>query len=560
MSIQNRTVNLGLVLETFNPLPIADALPSPPPPPSFIKGEKKVVKRKKGRRRCNARTTASHSSRTSQIPNLGLQRKIQQRPSHSRRDDFVMKNTDSHRGLVANTVGKSLLLPKDMVSWQENNFERLIENLKRHSMLSIQGIFEVSSKLLETEHLLREALGENALLKELEKMASSWIQAAKSNHKSATRAAMKKAEYEGQAYYDQGFNEATESLKSQLGRECNHCFLQGWDLTQLLEFSLPLTRSVDPEGRDEDFLVITGNWRNPIFRCPLTPRKPDKELTENKTEFVERKTVEYLLKKLFFVDCRGYPRSAPILSDYVPSYNTFQDKHSTPPPTADALPSLPPPPGFIKGEKKVAKRKRGEEDVTQEQQLVIPAEPLKSPILASKEKSNTDRATRKGRTVDRDDSIMKNKDDHGGLMANAVGKSLLLPKDMASWQENNSEHLIENLKCHSVLSIQGIFEVSSRLLETEHLLCEALGENALLKELEKTTSTWIQAVDSNHKSVEAGLKSVQRQASRAAVKQAEEEGQAYYDQGFNEATESLKSQLGRECNCCFLQGWDLTQL
>jgi hypothetical protein len=51
------------------------------------------------------------------------------------RDDFVMKNTNSHRGLVANTIGKSLLLPKDMVSWQENNFERLIENLKRHSML-----------------------------------------------------------------------------------------------------------------------------------------------------------------------------------------------------------------------------------------------------------------------------------------------------------------------------------------------------------------------------------------------------------------------------------------
>ncbi len=42
-----------------------------------------------------------------------------------------------------------------------------------------------------------------------------------------TRAAVKKAEDEGQVYYDQGFNEATESLKSQLGRECNHCFLQG---------------------------------------------------------------------------------------------------------------------------------------------------------------------------------------------------------------------------------------------------------------------------------------------------------------------------------------------
>ena len=41
-----------------------------------------------------------------------------------------------------------------------------------------------------------------------------------------------------------------------------------------------------------------------------------------------------------------------------------------------------------------------------------------------------------------------------------------------------------------------------------------------------------------------------------AVKKAKEEGQAYYDQGFDEAMESLKSQLRRECNCCFLQGFD----
>jgi hypothetical protein len=46
---------------------------------------------------------------------------------------------------------------------------------------------------------------------------------------------------------------------------------------------------------------------------------------------------------------------------------------------------------------------------------------------------------------------MKNKDSHGGLVTDAVGKSLLLPKDMASRQENNSKCLIENLKLHSVL-------------------------------------------------------------------------------------------------------------
>ena len=101
--------------------------------------------------------------------------------------------------------------------------------------------------------------------------------------------------------------------------------------------------------------------------------------------------------------------------------------------------------------------------------------------------------------------------------------------------------------------------MSSRLLEIKCLLREALGENALLKELEKTASTRIQAIESNHKSAEAGLKSAQRQvkqfkkkynvefdkvfelrvenknilaeleAFRVTVKKAKDEGQVYYD-------------------------------
>ena len=50
-----------------------------------------------------------------------------------------------------------------------------------------------------------------------------------------------------------------------------------------------------------------------------------RNLPRRKTEFVERKTVEYLLKKPCFVDCRGFPCSTPILLEYVPSYNSFQD-------------------------------------------------------------------------------------------------------------------------------------------------------------------------------------------------------------------------------------------
>ena len=66
--------------------------------------------------------------------------------------------------------------------------------------------------------------------------------------------------------------------------------------------------------------------------------------------------------------------------------------------------------------------------------------------------------------------------------------------------------------------------MSSRLLEIERILREALGENALLKELKKTASTRIQAVESNHKSAEAGLKSTQRQ-----VKQFKKEYNAEFD-------------------------------
>ena len=46
------------------------------------------------------------------------------------------------------------------------------------------------------------------------------------------------------------------------------------------------------------------------------------------------------------------------------------------------------------------------------------------------------------------------------------------------------------------------------------------------------------------------------EAARAEVKKTEDAAQAYYDWGFEEATESLKSQLAKECNSCFLQGWD----
>uniref|UniRef100_A0A2N9HCE6 Uncharacterized protein n=1 Tax=Fagus sylvatica TaxID=28930 RepID=A0A2N9HCE6_FAGSY len=78
------------------------------------------------------------------------------------------------------------------------------------------------------------------------------------------------------------------------------------------------------KGRDEDFLVITGNWQNPYINCPLKPGVPDKEFTAKRVELVERKTVEHLLKRPCFIDSGGRPRAASVLLDYVPSYKSFQ--------------------------------------------------------------------------------------------------------------------------------------------------------------------------------------------------------------------------------------------
>jgi chromosome segregation ATPase len=94
-----------------------------------------------------------------------------------------------------------------------------------------------------------------------------------------------------------------------------------------------------------------------------------------------------------------------------------------------------------------------------------------------------------------------------------------------------------------------------------------------LHDLEKTASTRIQAAESRHKSAEAGLMTAERQVkeltakldreinhscelraeisdlkaevdeARAGVQKAEDTAQAYYDQGFEEAVDSLKSQL-----------------
>ncbi len=125
------------------------------------------------------------------------------------------------------------------------------------------------------------------------------------------------------------------------------------------------------------------------------------------------------------------------------------------------------------------KRKRGEEqsDDAGGQEGSSPSQPPKAKA-PKKGKSKNDRALQKAagqvpqrhkhrndskqpwicaflfddRTVDEGDSVLKSgKDVRGGQVAEAVGKTLLLPKDMKVWQEKRSKHMLENLKRDSIL-------------------------------------------------------------------------------------------------------------
>uniref|UniRef100_A0A2N9FR87 Uncharacterized protein n=1 Tax=Fagus sylvatica TaxID=28930 RepID=A0A2N9FR87_FAGSY len=294
------------------------------------------------------------------------------------------------------------------------------------------------------------------------------------------------------------------------------------------------------KGRDEDFLSgsTVKDSRQTEIQTSLIPfnhQRPDYQLSV------------FLLSSIRLLNqtttCLSRRRSiniGSVLGTIVP-----ESSEASPPP---------PPPGFFQGEDVIRKRKRGEEENDE----------AAGHISHKKKHQNNEpkipwncEFSVEGRLVDEDDSVVKGNEARawGGQVVDAVGKALLLPRDMRIWQEDSSERLIENLKRDSVLAVQGIFEASSRLLETERLLHESLEENDRLKDFEKKASVMIQAAESKHKSAEVGeLKNAVNEARKGAQK-AEEEAQAYYDQGFDEAANSLKSQLANECNKHFLQGW-----
>uniref|UniRef100_A0A2N9HR10 Uncharacterized protein n=1 Tax=Fagus sylvatica TaxID=28930 RepID=A0A2N9HR10_FAGSY len=236
MHVQRRSINIGSVLGTLALQP-PETSPLPPPPgeaedqqalspsePPKAKAPKKG-KSKNGRALQKAAGHVSHKHKHRNDSKELWSCKFYVEGQHVDEDDLILKSKEVQGGQVADVVGRALLLPKDMKIWQEKRSEHMLENLKGDSILAVQGIFEACSLLLETKRLLNQSLKENDRLKDLEKTASTRIQAAESKHKSAEASLMTA---ECQAYYDQGFYEAANSLKSQLAEECNKYFFQGW--------------------------------------------------------------------------------------------------------------------------------------------------------------------------------------------------------------------------------------------------------------------------------------------------------------------------------------------
>ena len=123
------------------------------------------------------------------------------------------------------------------------------------------------------------------------------------------------------------------------------------------------------------------------------------------------------------------------------------------------------------------------------------------------------------------------------------------------------------------------------MLETERLLNNSLIDNDRLCEIEKTALARIQEAESQHKNAEERLCQAENRVvelsakleqeyvrtsdlraeiselrtelaeARSWAQNAENAAQTYYDQGFDEAAASLKSQLSRECNIHFLKRW-----
>uniref|UniRef100_A0A2N9ID46 Transposase (putative) gypsy type domain-containing protein n=1 Tax=Fagus sylvatica TaxID=28930 RepID=A0A2N9ID46_FAGSY len=302
MPVQPRTVSIADVLGTSasgtsRTSPSASPLPLPP---GFSQGEGVMrKKRKRGAaqddegcvqegsspaqpskakspKKAKSKNNRALQKATGQIPQGRVGQDDLQQPwscsfllenrSVDKGDSVLKSGRGVRGGQVAEAVGKALLLPEDMKVWQEKRSKYMLENLKRDSILAVQGIFEAGNRLLETERRLNLSTDEIKRLKDLESSASVRIRAAESaqksaeagllnlqnqvaelqrkldaEHKSASQVRIEnsqlkealaeaevRADKGAQAYYDQGVNQASQDLRYQLRGECNKYFVQGW--------------------------------------------------------------------------------------------------------------------------------------------------------------------------------------------------------------------------------------------------------------------------------------------------------------------------------------------
>uniref|UniRef100_A0A2N9HTF8 Transposase (putative) gypsy type domain-containing protein n=1 Tax=Fagus sylvatica TaxID=28930 RepID=A0A2N9HTF8_FAGSY len=273
MPVQPRTVSIADVLGTSaSGTSRTSPTASPLPPSPWILPKEKAKSPKKAKSKNNRALQKA----TGQIPQGCVGQDDLQQPwscsfllenrSVDKGDSVLKSGRGVRGGQVAEAVGKALLLPEDMKVWQEKRSKYMLENLKRDSILAVQGIFEAGNRLLETERRLNLSTDEIKRLKDLESSASVRIRAAESAQKSAEAGLLNlqnqvaelqrkldaeyksasqvriensqlkealaeaevRAEKGAQAYYDQGVNQASQDLRYQLRGECNKYFVQGW--------------------------------------------------------------------------------------------------------------------------------------------------------------------------------------------------------------------------------------------------------------------------------------------------------------------------------------------
>uniref|UniRef100_A0A2N9GKH4 Uncharacterized protein n=1 Tax=Fagus sylvatica TaxID=28930 RepID=A0A2N9GKH4_FAGSY len=216
MPIQRRTINIGSVLKTLAPEPSETS--DVPFSSGFSEGESVMKRRKMGEEEAEVTreqqaliqtepsVTKSPSKKGKGKDNRALQ-KATGHISHKRKcqkelptpwkcefymdgrpvneDDSVWKSKDVRGGQIADAIGTALLLPKDIKAWKGGNSTQMIENLKRDSVVVVQGICEAGYRLMETERLLNESLVENDRLREVEKTVFARIREVESQHKTA---------------------------------------------------------------------------------------------------------------------------------------------------------------------------------------------------------------------------------------------------------------------------------------------------------------------------------------------------------------------------------------